>query len=376
MKIVYCIAGTYNSGGMERVLANKANYWARQGHEVSIITTEQEGRKPYFPLDERIACYDLAIGYEQNNGKSFFKKLLTYPAKQRKHKQRLTQKLQELKADIVISMFCNDASFITDIADGSKKVLEIHFSKFKRLQYGRSGLLGLADRLRTRLDEGTVRKFQRFVVLTQEDAEYWGNLPNICVIPNARTFPPVQEVSVENKKVIAVGRYSEQKGFDRLIDIWAQVCSQDKEWHLDIIGEGELRTSLQNQIELYGIEDRVTLVPASKQIEEHYREASVLVMTSRYEGLPMILLEGQAFGLPIVSYACKCGPKDVVTDGKDGFLVREGDADTFAQRLLQLMNDAVLRTAMAEHALIASEQYSEEAVMAQWTTLFQDLMKR
>ena len=96
--------------------------------------------------------------------------------------------LKRLKADIVISMFCNDATFLPSIQDDSRKVLEIHFSRFKRLQYGRKGLLGLIDKFRTWQDERIVRKFDKFVVLSNEDRGYWGELPNIQVIPNAALF--------------------------------------------------------------------------------------------------------------------------------------------------------------------------------------------
>lgn len=121
MHLIYLIAATHNSGGMERVLANKANYLVAHGYDVSIVTTDQRGLKPFFPLDERIKCYDLGINYEVNNGKSFFNKLLHFPFKQWKHKIRLTKLLKQLGADIVISMFCNDASILPRINDGSKR---------------------------------------------------------------------------------------------------------------------------------------------------------------------------------------------------------------------------------------------------------------
>lgn len=127
MRIVYCIAGTYNSGGMERVLANKANYLVSHGYEVFIITTDQRGKQPFFSLDERIRCYDLGINYEENNGKSLLNKIIHYPFKQWKHRKRLSELLRELRADIAISMFCNDVSFLWKIKDGSRKILEIHF---------------------------------------------------------------------------------------------------------------------------------------------------------------------------------------------------------------------------------------------------------
>ena len=373
MKLLYCIAGTCHSGGMERVLANKANYLARHGYEVVIVTTDQRGLPPFFPLDGQIRCIDLGINYEENNGKPFANKLLHYPLKQYRHKKRLAAILEQEKPDVTISMFCNDAGFITRINDGSKKVLEIHFSKFKRLQYNRKGLWRLADLWRSRQDEKTVRRFDKFVVLTEEDKGYWGNLPNITVIPNANTFATSQAAALENKKVIAIGRYTYQKGFERLIEAWNILSPGFPGWKLDIIGNGEERDKLQDLIHAYHLDGQVTLVSPTKSIDKVYLDASVLVMSSRYEGLPMVLLEAQAFGLPIVSFACKCGPKDIVANGETGFLVEENDIEGLARQLVKVMKDKNLRKQMGRKAKEASLRYAEDAVMAKWTALFDSL---
>lgn len=173
---------------MERVLANKANYLAGHGYEVVIITTDQRGNRPFFDLDGRIRCHDLGINYEKNNGKSFLNKLICYPFKQWKHRKRLSECLKRINADITVSMFCNDASLLWKMNDGSRKILEIHFSRYKRLQYGRKGIWKLVDWWRSRMDERTVKRYDRFVVLTAEDQSYWGDLPNMTVIPNALTY--------------------------------------------------------------------------------------------------------------------------------------------------------------------------------------------
>ena len=375
MKIVYNIAGTYNSGGMERVLANKANWLVKQGHEVVIVTTDQRGERPFFPLDERIKCFDLGVNYEENNGKSFINKLIHYPFKQQKHKRKLTELLQSLRADVVLSMFCNDASFIPSIKDGSKKILEIHFSRFKRLQYGRKGLWKLADEYRSKQDAKVAARFNRFVVLTEEDKEYWEGLKNMCVIGNARSFVLPKPAKLENKTVIAVGRYSYQKGFERLIAAWHQVCQHVDDWKLHLVGDGELREELQQQIEALNLKDKVILGKAETDMLTVYKNASVLAMSSRYEGLPMVLLEAQAAGLPIVSFQCKCGPKDVIADGVDGFLVNEGDVDALAEKLMKLMNDEALRKKMGAAAFERSERYAEDRIMKQWTDLFDVVLK-
>lgn len=373
MKIIYCIAGTCHSGGMERVLANKANYLTGHGYEVVIVTTDQRGLPPFFPLDGQIRCIDLGINYEENNGKPFANKLLHYPLKQYRHKKRLAAILEQEKPDVTISMFCNDAGFITRINDGSKKVLEIHFSKFKRLQYNRKGLWRLADLWRSRQDEKTVRRFDKFVVLTEEDKGYWGNLPNITVIPNANTFATSQAAALENKKVIAIGRYTYQKGFERLIEAWNILSPGFPGWKLDIIGNGEERDKLQDLIHAYHLDGQVTLVSPTKSIDKVYLDASLLAMSSRYEGLPMVLLEAQAFGLPIVSFACKCGPKDIVANGETGFLVEENDIEGLARQLVKVMKDKNLRKQMGRKAKEASLRYAEDAVMAKWTALFDSL---
>lgn len=374
MKIVYCIAKTHNSGGMERVLANKANYLVKQGYEVIIVTTDQCGKEPFFPLDSQIQCYDLAINYEENNGKTFLNKVIHYPFKQRKHKRKLSALLGKLKADIVISMCCNDASFIMGINDGSKKILEIHFSKFKRLQYDRKGIWKLADSYRSRLDEKMVRKFDRFVVLTEEDQKYWGNLPNVEIIPNMLSFQPSRVSDLENKKVIAIGRYTYQKGFENLVNAWKTVHGQQPDWRLEIIGNGELEGRLKEQIVKGKLDGYVFLKSPIRQVDIIYEQASMLVMSSRYEGFGMVLVEAESFGIPVISFACKCGPKDIITDGMDGFLVPEGDINILADRILQLMKDKDLRQRMGIAAKKNSERFSPSVIMEKWMTLFNNLM--
>lgn len=372
MKLLYNIAGTYRPAGMERVLTNKANWFAAHGYEVVIVTTDQKGRKPYFELDPAIRCIDLGIGYEDNNGASLFNKMINYPIKQRRHFKKLKALLMKERPDITISMFCNDVSLIPRIKDGSRKVLEVHFSRFKRLQYGRKGLWGIVDRWRSGNDVRLADKFDAFVVLTKEDSGYW-NTDNIRYIPNARTFENVNPASLDNKKVITVGRYSYQKGYDLLIKVWDKVHKHCPDWALDIVGDGEDREKLQKMIDDLNLAGSVCLKLSTPQIAQEYQNASIVALSSRYEGLPMILLEAQTFGLPIVSFKCKCGPIDVITDGVDGYLVDEGDTKGMADRIITLIKDVELRKAMGRAARESSERYSEEMIMRQWVDLFKEL---
>ena len=221
-----------------------------------------------------------------------------------------------------------------------------------------------------------MKKFERFVVLTEEDKGYWGNLPNIMVIPNAISDIPAETALLENKKVIAVGRYTYQKGFERLVDAWHLLASRFPDWKLDIIGDGEERPLLKQRIHAYGLDRQVTLTRPTLEIGKAYLETSILASSSRYEGLPMVLLEAQSFGIPIVAFQCKCGPKDVVSDGINGYLVPEGDIAGMSQRLEILMKDVTLRKRMGLRAKESALRFNEEAIMEKWMNTFQTLAGR
>ena len=376
MILVYLIAGTYRAAGMERVLADKANWLAAQGHTVYIVTTDQMGRPSAFAMDPSIRCQDLGINYEENNGGSFFSKVLKYPGKQIRHRYRLTKALKGIKADIVISMFCNDVAFLPKIKDGSRKVLEVHFSRFKRLQYGRKGLWALADRWRSRTDLKHVQAFDKFVVLTEEDKGYWGNLPNIVVIPNSVAMKAEVPAPLTGKTVIAVGRYSYQKALDRLVAAWKIMQDRlgpDSGWRLRLVGDGETRPELEAQIRQLNLQDSVILGKVESDMASVYEKASILALSSRYEGLPMVLLEAETFGVPCVCFTCKCGPKDVIRDGENGLLVPEGDIPALADALLKLIQDPVLLARMGAAAYADAVRWRPEHIMQQWQNLFESI---
>ncbi len=373
MKIIYCTHSTCNPGGMERVLLNKVTYLSQlPGWKVAVVTTDQNQRPPFYPFPEKVRMTDLGINYSEDNGKGAWKKITGYLRKRKEHKRKLTALLLKEKPDIVVSLYPSESSFIPDIKDGSKKVLELHYCKFFRLQYGRRGLLGWIDKLRTRQDEQIVRRFDKFVVLTNEDRGYWGNLPNIEVIPNAAMHVSDAYSDVMNKRVIAVGRLDYQKGFDRLVQAWQLVRHTGKftDWKLDIFGQGEWREMLQQMIDKAELQDSVRLNRPTKQIGEEYVKSDMLVMSSNYEGFPMVMIEAMACGLPVVSFDYKCGPKDIIQPGINGLLVPNGDIQALADAMMKVMEDEAYRKMLSLNARKVVDTYSEQAVMAQWIRLF------
>lgn len=363
---------------MERVLLNKVRWLSAHGHEVVIVTTDQGRRAPFYEFPPEVRMIDLGIDYSVDNALPLARKITRYLRKRRLHRHRLTELLMRERPDITVSLYPSESSFIPAIKDGSKKVLELHFNRFFRLQYGRRGLIGLIDRFRSRRDVALARRFDSFVVLTEEDRRYWGDLKNIRVIPNAAmtTTDGVSDCSA--MRVIAVGRLDYQKGFDRLLKIWAAVKQEHglPQWHLDIFGQGEWRGKLERMASDLGVSDSVKIHTPVKNITEEYLGSSILAMTSRYEGFPMVMIEGMSAGLPVVSYGFKCGPKDIIRNGADGIVVNEDDVVAFADALAALMVDDEKRKAMGRRALEVTGRYSEEKVMGLWMQLFSSLLNR
>ena len=373
MKILYQINSTYNPGGMERVLLNKVRYLVEEkGWDVTVVTTDQHGRPPFYPFPDGVKMVDLGVNYSDDNGKPFLKKFFGFLKRRRIHKERFKALLEQVRPDVVDCFYPGECSFVPALKDGSKKIMELHQSKLFHHQYNRSGLMGLADKYRAAMDEKLVRKFDRFVVLTEEDKEMWGEMPNIRVIPNAANFIADSYSDCSVKRVIAVGRLDYQKSFDRLIMAWEKVHEVMPDWRLDIFGQGEWQDMLQQMIGDRGLWDVVKLNAPTKNIGNEYAESSMIVMSSHYEGFPMVLVEAMACGLPAVCFDFKCGPRDIINEEENGLIVPDGDLEGLAEAMIKLMKDDELRKIMGENAKAVVEKYSEEKVMSKWMKLYEE----
>lgn len=376
MKIVYCLPSTFRMGGVERIISSKVNMLSEMGHDVSIITTDQQGRQPYFKISDKVNCYDLRINYDKNRGRGFIKKLFYFFYNTYLHKKRLSQLLKKkLRADIVISTLFNEVALLPQIKDGSKKIVEFHFSRAISHYTRRSGLVGYILSLVDRSSYKILGKYDRFVVLSDEDADNWKELNNVSVINNFCTIDIDGRAKLEEHRVISIGRYEFQKGFDRLISAWFLISKQKPDWTLHIVGEGSMRPMLTEQIKKMGLENSVFLDGASSNIDVELLKSSVAVFTSIYEGFLMAIVEAESAGVPVVSFDSPCGPKDIIRDGEDGFLVANGDIQELGQKLLLLMSDCELRKKMGDKALDNSRRFTKKKIMSQWITLFNDVLK-
>lgn len=375
MRIAYIIDGMYNSAGRERVVANKANYLSRMGHEITVLTTDQKGRPSYYPLPEDVKMIDLGINYDEYYGKGIINKLVSHRQKSHLFRERLSAFLEAHPQDVVVALMDRYVPTIISLAGKSVTVYEHHFNKFAMYDLRESRTKHLLQQIVYRVKDWLYtrfyyRKLDIFAVLTEEDKAYWGShFRNIVCMPNSITYRENEASLLESKIAISVGRLTYQKGYDRLIKIWRNIEPLQPEWQLHIYGNGEDKEKLVSMIEDFGLKN-VRIFAPTPSIENKLLEASFYVMTSRFEGLPMVLLEAMAVGLPLVSFDCKCGPRDIIDDGKNGFLIPDGDFHQMEQRICSLMNDEIIRKKQGLESKMAASKYSHEVIMNEWTQLF------
>ena len=379
LKIVYLTPALYMAGGVERVLTLKANYFADHfGYDITIILTEGKDKPLFYPLSDKIKVINLNIGFEELWTCSFAKKIFVYLKKQHQFKKALTKELMRLRPDITVSLLRREINFLNDIKDGSRKIGELHVNRanYRNFEADETNCIKqLFAKLWMHSLVSKLKRLDHFVVLTEEDKSAWPELQNICVIPDPLSFLPTQHSPLTEKRVIAVGRYVYQKGFDLLLQAWAKIEKNHSDWQMAIYGDGN-REPYEQQMKELGIDSgRCHLNGPTADIQKEYVNSSVFVFSSRFEGFGMVLVEAMACGLPVVSFACPCGPKDIVKDGDDGLLVENGNLNALTDSLIRLMGDADLRRRMAANGIKNVQRFSMMHIAERWKGLFESTVQ-
>ena len=363
------------AGGVERVLTLKANYFAEHfGYDMTIILTDGKGKPYAYPLSDKVKVINLDINFEQLWTCSFLKKIFVYLKKQRVYKKRLTAELMRIRPDITDSLLRREINFVTSIHDGSKKIGELHVNRgnYRNFEANDTSFIKrIFEWFWTRSLVGHLKRLDRLVVLTHEDCDAWPELRNVKVIPDPLSFSPSAQSSLDRKRVIAVGRYVYQKGFDLLLQAWAEVEKKCTNWELVVFGEGD-RTpyeALMTELSL----QRCTLHGPTADIEREYISSSLFVFSSRFEGFGMVLIEAMACGLPVVSFACPCGPRDIIDDSLDGLLVENGNVSQLAEKIVTMIAHPEERKLMGMNAVRKAERYRIDHLAKDWQQLFESL---
>ena len=376
-KIVYCTPSLYMAGGVERVLTLKANYFAdNYGYDVTIITTDGEDKNCFFPLSDKVKVINLGIHFEDMWHRSFLKRLCMYLPKERQFKKLLTTELNRIKPDITISVLRREINFLTEIHDGSKKIGEIHINRahyrnftpnrtnpFKAI-FAKFWMHGLVKKL---------KKLDRFVVLTEYDRQAWQEIPRVDVIANPLPFYPDIINTVRRKRIISVGRYFDEKGYDMLLKVWAIVEKKCADWELDIYGDGNKLYYEKIASTLALDRQRCRLNDSISDVQREYLDSSLFVCTSRFEGFGMGIIEAMACGLPVVAFDCLWGPRSIITDGEDGLLVENGNIVKMAETILSLINHPERISEMGMKARKNVQRFNLDTIAKKWKRLFDSL---
>lgn len=373
-KIVYVMGDLTYPNGMSRVVSQKVNYLAEHtDYEVHAVLTENAGKPFYFPLSPKVQYVNFDINFEELNTMPMHKKVIPYMKKQRRYKRLFTNYLMELRPDVTVSILRREINFINDIPDGSRKIGEIHFTKSNYRQFNKPYLPSFVNKAVTRLWHGQmdrqIRRLDKCIILTEEDKANWMGFDNIEVIPNPiSSFPDVHSESTQ-KVVIAAGRYSWEKGYDRLFKTWERVLDRHPDWQLNIYGPGE-REKYQALADSMGLGYSVYCNGPVKNIYEKYAESSIFAITSYYEGFGLVIAEAMATGVPPVAFTFPCGPRDIITDGVDGLLVEDGNIEKMADAICYLIEHDDIRREMGQKGIVSAKRYSEDLIMQRWLNIF------
>ena len=380
MNLLYCIPHLYNSGGMERVLTQKVNWLAAHtDYTITIVTTEPTPTgtpKCYFPLSEKVQVVELNIDFNADYTKPLLPKYCAHMRRMRAYKRALTEYIVQHGIELCISLGGKEIAFLRHLP--CRTIAEMHFAMDQRRQLieanHKSLFWSLVGEVRTRQLVQAVKPLERLVVLTDADKAAWekAGCTNVTVIPNPCSLDG-QKVSIKSAKsktILAVGRLHEQKGFDLLLQAWKPIEKTYSDWSLRIVGEGPKRAELEAQIESQGLK-RVVLAGATNNVLDEYEAASIFVLSSRYEGLPLALIEAMWCGLPCIAFDCPQGPAELLAENR-GWLVPDGDiAELTAQIAYALSHpeEALKRAQKAQS--FAQTTYSEAAIMPQWVQLIE-----
>ncbi|MFV8334618.1 glycosyltransferase family 4 protein [Flavobacterium sp. RSP29] len=365
MKLLYLVPNINNEGGVARVLSVKANYLVEKlGYEVHILT-QNEGFSPlFYSFNSNIIFHDLLL-----KGNLF--QFLNSFAK------GLKSRIKAIQPDVIIVCDNGLKAYLIPFILKNKVplVLEMHSSKFiEERESDKNILTKVASNYISLLKKIGIKKYNRFVVETSESIAEW-EINNAIVIPNPLWFTSEKSSTLENKKGIAVGRHTYEKGFDRMVQIWKKVVAKHPEWILEIYGKSSENSNLRLLAENLNISDNIIFYEPVQNINEKYLEASFYLMTSRFEGFGMVLIEAMASGLPCIAYDCPCGPRGILSQNEDGFLIENGSESDYVNAIETLIENATLRREMGKKAKLSSETYHIDTIMETWNQLFIGMKK-
>jgi glycosyltransferase involved in cell wall biosynthesis len=378
MKIVYVIASLETSGGTERIISEKANYLADVfGYDISIICYGQSiSSTNFYNLSKKInqICFGLQpyLQYQYKYLKRIWEKYIF----RSRIKKMLSSTVNKINPDILIGITHFRADFVCAIDSKAKIVIESHIPRtFIEKTYDNNNLLinfykKLYDLRYFNIIE---KRADIIITLTEGDHKKWTKAKQLLTIPNFSNIHVHNIYDYRNKRVITIGRLFKEKGFDRLLDIWKSINDKHPDWQLDIYGDGVLKENLEYKIKSERILN-ATLRGITNNISKELSNSSICVAASYFEGFSLALLEAIKHGVPCIAFDCPYGPKTIIEDGKNGFLIEDGNISLYVEELCTLIECEQLRQQFSKAAIEKSKLFDTANIMSQWKELFEDLV--
>ena len=356
MKLVFIVPNINNEGGVARVLSIKINYLIEKlGYEIHIITQNKGNFPLFYNFNQKVVFHDILL----NKYSILF--LYSYQ-KQIKNLINAINPKHIIVADNGLKSF-----FLPFMLHQYNLLLEIHSSLYIEDASNQNQFLKYLQR---NLKISLANKFSASVFESIENKLEWKS-KNAIVIPNPLWFSAAEKSSLKNKKVIAVARHTYEKGLDRLLIIWSEIIKKHPDWQLEIYGSDSQKMDLSQLASDLQITKNCTFFTPVQNIDTKLSEASIFVLTSRFEAFGMVLIEAMEAGLPCIAYDCPCGPRTIIEDNQNGFLIENGNKNEFVSRLSLLIQDKNLRQQMGKQASMSVIKYDLISIMNQWKTVFE-----
>ena len=381
MKIAYVYSTMAKSGGTERMITEKANYFSEQlGYDITIITCFQLSNEDnHFNASNKIKQINLEIPFFSQYRHQYPKRLWVKWKMNRLLRKSIQRAVTQIDPDILIGVSRFEANYISSLKCRAKKIIECHEARYNT-RYDASEKHSIFARMfLTVYTYSYFRAIERnadsVITLTEKDKLLWKRAKRVEVIPNFSSMTISKISDCTSKRVIAVGRLAWEKGFERLIEAWSIVCHKHSDWHLDIYGEGRMLDTLKTQAKTHKAYN-LTFHSNTPNISHEYANSSICAVTSYFEGFSLVILEAMKHGVPCVAFDCPFGPSSIINDASCGFLVENGNISIFAERLCRLIEDKELRKQFSKAAIEKASTYDVDTIMSKWKELFEDIVKR
>lgn len=370
MRLLYFLPLLSTKGGQERTLTDKANWLAEKGHQVMMVTFENDGALAY-PLDKRIIHTDLDCPYFRIYRLPFFRRFNAALKLKKLFRTKMAEVIAFFSPDVIAVTIPLTEFYLADLVRAAGHipvVIESHLAR------GHEAIArGFTERILEVLypPVKAIRKSEVLVALTKGDAAAWSKYHhNVRVIPNPLTYYPPSLSSrstSRSHRIICIGRLAPQKRFDRMIDAFSLIADKHPHWHVDIFGAGEAHGLhfLQQRIADKGLTGRIEIRPPVNDIYSEYQNSDFYVMSSDFEGFGLVIIEAMACGIPVVATDCPYGPSEIIADGETGLLAKM-DVEDLADKMDWMIAHDDERLEMGRRAYQAAARYSLKRIMPEW----------